>query len=114
MSQTKNSFGDTQLTNYTEEELKDFLSDEALTDLKKNVRNRPSVRSILMDFINNKIEIGQIFTIQDLFILLHKEGHTFIKYGTLRTTISRILTEASDLPFETINYGGRKKVFQRI
>lgn len=88
-------YGLTTATTLTDDQIKAGLSKEALTELEKEVKNKPApVTYLIQEVVNNDLDPGDEFTVIDMFLMIHtaKEicPEKTIKMQTLRTTLSAL------------------------
>jgi|GEM_PF-3070038 len=110
---TEHSYGVTLMTHLDDKGIEQLLDKKALADLKEN--SKPgglALTHVASEHILNNLEDGDVFTLTDMFLILHQEGHTDTKMKSLQTILARLVRD-TEFPLIAVKVVGRQRGYQK-
>jgi hypothetical protein len=112
VNMAKNSYGATLITDMSDSDIEKTLDKKALADLKKNSKPQSIALTHLASETIGAMETGTTFTVTDLFLLLHKDGHKDTNFKSLQTVLARLVKDP-EFPLTAVKIVGRQRGYQK-
>jgi len=96
----------------SDEKIKTALPKDALAELEKTGGSKTHPANyLIMQALENELDAGDQFTVNDLYILIHKDQEGIIvKMSTLRSSLSN-LARREESPIDVAKMAGKHRIY---